>query len=85
MRVEDFERVMHAARHDQREVVERAGELPHDIGQRGAVDLPQARHGAGQHALMGGRKPVDRRATRRAAAAAARSPPPSAAASSWRA
>jgi hypothetical protein len=56
---EDFERVMHAARHDQREVVERAGELPHDIGQRGAVDLAEARHGARQHALMRGRKLVD--------------------------
>jgi hypothetical protein len=59
MRVEDLERVMHAARHDQREVVERAGELAHDIGQRGAVDLAQARHGARQHALMRGRELVD--------------------------
>jgi hypothetical protein len=56
---EDLERVMHAARHDQREVVERAGELPHDIGQRGAVDLAEARHGARQHALMRGRELVD--------------------------
>jgi hypothetical protein len=32
---------------------------PHDIGQRGAVDLAEARHGARQHALMRGRELVD--------------------------